>query len=319
MKNLFLSIITISTVGFWSCDNANKSEIGNSKSIAPPQYNSQNTEKKASETPFSDPDFNNYWYKGKAELCSYDYFINRYDEPRKGYQVFIFVTEDLSKSKQVKLDDAGKAGDDRVPVLKLNALQRFQTGIYDYSVMSSLFTPVDINNFKHSLKATTTVQDWCGHVFTQLNLKNDKYHVAQFSYFESEGDKMSDTEGVAMLEDEVFTRLRIKPESLVSSNVKIIPNLTYTRLRHKPIAPQNASIEIKENGKNLKTCVVNYPEKKRRLEVSFEATSPYKIMGFKEFDGDKVMSESKLRKSVMSAYWSEHDVKSEPLRTALGL
>ena len=319
MKNLFLAIITISTVGFWRCDNANKSEIGNPKSIAPPQYNSQNTEKKTNETPFSDPTFNAYWYKGKAELCSYDYFINRYDEPRKGYQVFIFVTEDLSKSKQVKLDDAGKAGDDRVPVLKLNALQRFQTGIYDYSLMSSLFTPVDINNFKHSLKATTTVQDWCGHVFTQLNLKNDKYHVAQFSYFESEGDKTSDTEGVAMLEDEVFTRLRIKPESLVSSNVKIIPNLTYTRLRHKPIAPQNASIEIKENGKNLKTCIVNYPEIKRRLEVDFEATSPYKIMGFKEFDGDKVMSEAKFRKSVMSAYWSEHDVKSEPLRTALGL
>ena len=38
MKNLFLSIITISTVGFWRCDNVNKSEISNPKSIAPPQY-----------------------------------------------------------------------------------------------------------------------------------------------------------------------------------------------------------------------------------------------------------------------------------------
>ena len=43
MKNLFLVIITISTVGFWSCDNGNKSEIGNPKSMAPPQYNNLQT------------------------------------------------------------------------------------------------------------------------------------------------------------------------------------------------------------------------------------------------------------------------------------
>ena len=309
MKKVVLGIITVSTVLFFSCKPAN-SDVQGFKSIAKMDLGKP--------TFVADNGFNQYWYAGKAELSSYDYIINRYDEPRTGYAVMVFVTEDLSKTKQVKLDNPAAAGDDRVPVLKLNAIQRFQTGIYDYSLMSSLFTPVDIQNFPHSLKSTTTVQDWCGHVYSQLNLTDKGYHISQYSYFEMEGDKASDTEG-GMLEDEIFTRLRINPQSVVTKSVKMIPNLTYTRLRHKPIAPQNAIIDIKDGEKGLKTCIVTYPDIKRRLEVSFEATFPYKIKGFKEYDGEKVMSEARLRKSIMSAYWEQHDLKSDPLRKELGL
>ena len=52
----------------------------------------------------------NYWYQGKAELSTYDVEQERYGEMRKAEQVNIFVTEDFSKSKQVKLDDAAAAG-----------------------------------------------------------------------------------------------------------------------------------------------------------------------------------------------------------------
>jgi hypothetical protein len=309
MKKVFSSIITVSTVLFFSCKPTN-TNIKGFQNVAVSSLT------QSSFAP--DPNFNQYWYAGKAELNSYDYTINRYDESRSGYAVMIFVTEDLSKSKQVKLDDPAAAGSDRVPVLKLNTLQRFQTGIYDYSLMSSLFTPVDIQNNPHSLKLTTTVQDWCGHVFSQLNLTGKGYRISQYSYFEMEGDKASDTEG-GMLEDELFTRLRINPESVVAKSVKIIPNLTYTRLRHKPIASQNANIDIKEGEKGLKICTINYTDIKRRLEISFEAAFPYKIMGFKEYDGEKVLSEAHIRKTVMSAYWEQHDLKSDPLRKELGL
>jgi hypothetical protein len=309
MKKAFFDIITISTVVFFSCNPAN-TEVKGFQNIALAAFENTNFA--------PDPNFNQYWYAGKAELNSYDYTINRYDESRKGYAVMVFVTEDLSKSKQVKLDNPAAAGTDRVPVLKLNALQRFQTGIYDYSLMSSLFTPVDIKNNPRSLKLTTTVQDWCGHVFSQLNLTGKGYHISQYSYFEMEGDKESNTEG-GMLEDEIFTRLRINPESVVAKSVKMIPNLTYTRLRHKPIAPQNASIDIKEGEKGIKTCTVNYPDIKRRLYIYFEAAFPYRIMGFKEYDGEKIMSEANIRKTVLSAYWEQHDLKSDPLRKELGL
>jgi hypothetical protein len=314
MKKSILLIITILVVYATACNQAGANA---SAALSNPQPASTTEEMKPAFV--TDNAFNAYWFAGKAELCSYDYTINRYDETRTGYCVFIFVTEDLSKSKQVKLDNAAQAGTDRVTVLKLNALQRFQTGIYDYSLMNSLFTPIDINNFPHSLKTTTTVQDWCGHVFTQMNLKGNKYHVKSFSYFETEGDKESDTEGGAMLEDEIFTRLRINPESLPNKNIKIVPNLTYTRLRHKPIEAAKASIEIKDETAGVKSCIVNYPDIKRRLVVSFEGVSPYKILGFTEFDGEKIMSEAKLKKSMMSDYWAKHDLKSDPLRKELGL
>ena len=309
MKKMILCIITVSTVLFLGCKQAG-SDVSNAQAVAKMEVGKP--------VFVANNGFNQYWYAGKAELSSFDYTINRYDESRTGYAVMIFVTEDLSKTKQVKLDNPAAAGNDRVPVLKLNAIQRFQTGIYDYSLMSSLFTPVDIQNAPHSLKLTTTVQDWCGHVFSQLNLTDKGYHVSQYSYFETEGDKIADIEQ-GMLEDEIFTRLRINPQSVITQSVKMIPNLTYTRLRHKPIAPLNASVAIKDGEKGMKICIVTYPDIKRRLEVAFEAAFPYKITGFKEYDGEKVMSEARLRKSVMSAYWEQHDLKSDPLRTALGL
>ncbi|MBL7815136.1 MAG: hypothetical protein JNL70_09000 [Saprospiraceae bacterium] len=306
MKKYTFFTITLFMVAFIACDQPAKV----------PKTTAQ-TDKTT--VPFMpNTDFNSYWYAGKAELTSYDYEINRYDEPRKGYAVFVFVTEPFSKSKQVKLDDAQKVGDDNVPVLKLNALYRFNTGIYDYSMMTSLFTPVDINTYPHSLKSNTTVQDWCGHVFSQLNwVAGNKYATHQYSYFETEGDKSPDTEGV-LLEDEIFTRLRINPASLSTGMVKVIPNLTYTRIRHKPIEGMNATIEIKEKDSQTKVCHLVY-ESKRRLEVVFEAQSPYKILAFTEFDGDKVMSKATLKKTMMSDYWAKHDNKSAFLRQELGL
>ena len=50
------------------------------------------------------PQFASYWYQGKAEINVFDLQQSRYGEVRAGKAVLIFVTEDFSKSKQVKLD-----------------------------------------------------------------------------------------------------------------------------------------------------------------------------------------------------------------------
>jgi hypothetical protein len=307
MKNSFLSIITLCVVVLSSCNQAPTATVSTSTT----------GEGKALLVSNIDNNFNAYWYAGKAEINSYDYFIDRYDQPRKGYAVMVFVTEDFSKSKHVKLDDPAKAGDDRVPVLKINALQRFNTGIYDYSMMSSIFTPVDLNKNPRSLKMTTTVQDWCGHIFTQIDEKKDKYHVSQYSYFEMEGDKAYDTEGV-MLEDEILTRLRINPANVPTGDVKLIPNLTYTRLRHKGIEPLAAKIEIKDIANKQRSIIVKYTAG-RRLEIDYEAAFPYKIMRIGEYDGDKKMSEAIIKKSIMSDYWTKHTNEDAGLRSDLGI
>ncbi len=87
--------------------------------------------------------FEGYWSKGQAEITSYVLDQSRYGEIHPGNAVLIFVTEDFSRSRQVKLDRPERAGEDRARVLKLNLTKKFATGVYPYSLMSSVFTPLD--------------------------------------------------------------------------------------------------------------------------------------------------------------------------------
>src|SRR5690606_34615209 len=88
---------------------------------------------------YSTDEFHAYWHAGKAEVNAYNLIQSRYDEKRPGKAVLIFVTEDLSKKLQVKLDNP--AVRNKINVLKLNFTKNFITGIYPYSLMLSVFTP----------------------------------------------------------------------------------------------------------------------------------------------------------------------------------
>ena len=87
----------------------------------------------------AEPSFGSYWHDGKAELDGYRLTVQRYGHARHGRAVAIYVTEPFSRSKHVKLDDPSKAPGDAVDVLKLNLARDFQTGIYDYHTIVSLF------------------------------------------------------------------------------------------------------------------------------------------------------------------------------------
>lgn len=262
-------------------------------------------------------DFADYWYKGEAELNSYDIIQSRYGEKRTGEQVMVFVTEDFSKSKHVKLDNPADAGKDKVPVLKLNNIRRFVTGIYDYSMMQSVFTPVDLKAFPHSLKTTTTSQDWCGHTFIQINLNSNSFNISGSSYFEKEGDE--DYKVVAsMLEDELWARLRINPKSIPEGEMDIIPSTFYGRLQHEQLKPKRARVRF-EKREAMSYLVVEYLHLDRTLSIGFEPEFPFKILGWVEKKGNEIMSKGELKNSIKSAYWEHHSNADEPLRNSLQL
>ncbi len=260
------------------------------------------------------PAKSNYWYQGKAEVSSYTVLQERYGELREGGQVMVFVTEDFSKNKQVKLDGAPEPGDERVPVLKLNALRRFQTGIYDYSVMQSVFTPTATDNMR-TQKTTTTIQDWCGHVFVQCNATSGGYNVKAFSYFEKEGD--AETNLVPdLLEDEIWTLVRLNPEALASKKLMVLPSVVYTRFKHKPLLPQEATTVIEKGAAEsiLRLVYTNIP---RQLGIRFETAFPHRILGWEESDNGNLMSKGTLKNILLDAYWQHNDNASAPLRTTL--
>ena len=80
-----------------------------------------------------------YWYNNEAEISSYALSQARYGEVHKGKAVLVYVTEPFSPDKNTKAD---APSDGNISVLKLNFMKKFNTGIYPYSMMTSIFFPL---------------------------------------------------------------------------------------------------------------------------------------------------------------------------------
>lgn len=265
-----------------------------------------------------------YWSQGKAELSRYQLTQARYGQLHNGDAVLVFVTEDFLTEPQVKLE-SDPAGRPTASVLKLNFTKKFITGIYPYSLMASVFTPVEVFAQPRTLKVSTTVQEWCGHVFMQLNLKGKSYNVEERSYFEREGDQNFALD-TAMLEDEIWTRIRIAPQTLPVGVVKMIPGTLASRLRHKPLSVVEAKAELRDvtdsSGAKLRRYTVTYGSGERTLAIDFRSEFPYQIVGWTEsYDdfGKPLTTTARLTHTLMTDYWSRHNNADTTLRKELGL
>ncbi|WP_339895118.1 septum formation inhibitor Maf [uncultured Algibacter sp.] len=259
-------------------------------------------------------EFKKYWYAGEAEISSYKLEQARYGEMREGTAVLIYVTEDFLPNIQVKADHQNAKN---IPILKLNATKKFNTGVYPYSIMQSTFYPVSNNN--HAIKVSSSIQEWCGHVYAQLNNKA-QFEIMSYSYFEGEADQNFKLDK-AILENELWTKLRINPNSLPTGNLKIIPSFEFTRLKHKTIKVYEASATLTEN-----IYSINYPELNRTLTISFNPEFPFDILSWEETfksgfgSNAKVLTTKATRlKTIKSPYWQKNSNKDEILRQTLKL
>lgn len=269
--------------------------------------------------------FGSYWYQGEAEITSYTLEQARYGEMREGKAVLVYVTEDFSKAKQVKLDNPYSAGEDRVNVLKLNMTKNFHTGIYPYSMMMSVFTPIYGDQHPNTLKVTTSSQEWCGHTFTQVNLHDEAYRIQLRSYFESEGDQSVDLDRT-LLEDEIWTKIRLTPDELPTGPIRVIAGTFYQRLGHTALQVENAVARLETVGANEQAYTLTYPERNRTLTIRFTTAFPHEIMGWEEtyrdgFGANAQMLTTRATRdqSIKSDYWTRNSNADAGLRTALNL
>jgi hypothetical protein len=297
-------VILLAIAWFAACQEAKSPELP------------QNTDKSSLSVP---ENFGDYWYQGKAELSSYDLEQVRYGSVHDGSAVLIFVTEPFSKSRQVKMDYGGSA-EDKLTVLKLNKTKSFTTGLYPYQLMNSTFSPVEIGKYPHALKSATTVQEWCGHVYSQYNLREAGYQWKGFSYFGSEGDQEA-TLGKIWLEDGIWNQIRLNPESLPIGNFSMVPSSFYNRLKHKEVAGIQAKATLQTDG-DLMQYTLSYPSINRKIIINFDAVFPFKIQSWEESypEAGKIMTtKARLNKRVMKAYWNFNSPGDEVLREELGL
>ncbi|MBQ4802533.1 septum formation inhibitor Maf [Aquimarina sp. MMG015] len=263
-------------------------------------------------------EFKKYWYAGNAEITSYKLEQARYGEMREGKAVLIYVTEDFLAKEQVKADYQNS---DNIPVLKLNATKKFNTGIYPYSIMQSTFYPVADN--QHAVKISSSMQEWCGHVYAQLN-NREKYELTSHSYFQGEADQNFELKK-DILENELWTKIRINPNELPQGDLKIIPSLEYCRLKHKEIKAYDAKATLQKDA-NYNTYTIEYPKLNRSISITFTPSFPYEIESWTETfksgfgsNAKELVTKATKLKSIKSPYWSKNSNKDEVLRKELGL
>lgn len=279
--------------------------------------------------PPPDQNFARYWFAGKAELNSYSLQQAQYGVLNPGEATLIFVTEDFRTDTQVKSESAPGSRstnhDKAVPALKTNIIKKFVTGIYDYALFTSVFTPINSPLFPNTLKVSTSGQEWCGHSYLQLNYAANGYHINNKSYFEQEVEEDYPVEK-ALLEDELWNRIRLGPNKLPVGETRLIPGTMAARLRHKRLDPLLANAKLTDYdgvlfpGRLLKAYTVQYPTDDRTLMIVFEQAFPHKIVGWEETYKSKdnlLTSRAVLKKTILSDYWNHNTPADSTLRAEL--
>lgn len=261
--------------------------------------------------------FSEYWYADEAEITSYQLSQERYGELRDGTVVTVFVTEDFLPKDQVK---ANSYSAENTPVLKLNTTKKFLTGIYPYSIMTSTFSPVKQKG--HALKVTASVQEWCGHVFMQLNNRKN-FEIDTYSYFASEGDRKVSLEKT-WLEDELWNLIRINPNELPTGEISVVPSFESIRLRHKKLEAYPATASLNK-GDSISSYELKYPGIQRDVIIYFNSRFPFEIEKWEETnarwgrDTTRLKTTATRMKRIKSAYWGKNDNEDVVLRDSLGL
>lgn len=254
-----------------------------------------------------------FWFSG-AEINRYDLSQSRYGEQHLGHAELIFVTEPFLTNTHVKHEfGTGQS----IDVLKLNALRTFHTGLYSYRTMTSTFRPIELDQFPHALKTNTSVQDWCGQVFQQINRTQDGWHAELRSYFQNEGDRTLNLPNT-WLEDELWLLIRLDPQQLPQGEFQCVPGALHTRFTHSAIEPSNATGSLRQKNQEH-IYSITYPSLKRTLTIHVEETFPHIIKQWSEIDANGTTSAILKNRIMNSEYWSKNKPKHTIERKQLGL
>jgi hypothetical protein len=284
------------------------------------------------------PTFESHWQDGRAELAGYKYRVTRYGARREGRCAMITVTEPFSASKYVKVDNPAANPKDTFEALKLNLVRDFQTGIYEYHTMVSLFTRS--RDFT-PVKVAFTCAEWCGQVYEEEQFERGAVSGFVRSYFEGESRTIRlPMRAGGITEDDLFILLRgLRGDYLPPGRTKpvhLIASPFIRRLAHRSEAwlaadiarsrdPQRVVVPAGSFAAILYTVKI---EDGRTGRFWVEASYPHRILkwawtavpakGAGRMAGDG-LDEGELIRSTRLPYWRLNRPGDERYQKDIGL
>lgn len=276
-----------------------------------------------SNTPVIDAHFWTTWGDGQAELAGYELTIPRYGQLRHGTAVTIFVSETFSNKLRVKADTGKHPPSDEFPVMKLNLIEDFQTGIYDYNEMTSTFVALAAVNGRpagYPTKITSSQQEWCGQVFQELLFDPQSIRYQMLSYFDGEGDTRSQiaypetafSGDALMLWARGVAAPTIAPGA--KQEVQILPSLQWARHSHHALAWTKAVLSRTAGKADTEVYTAAFVGGPTRTYI-VEKAEPHRILRWESSDGER----AQLLKSVRLKYWQLNHPGGESYLKQLGL
>lgn len=278
-----------------------------------------------------DAGFWTHWGDGRAEIATYDLVQPRYGATHAGRAVLIFVTEDFSFSERVKADPGEHPDADLRKVIKLNHLRTFDTGIYTYDVMTSVFARLDAGDgmdLLDPLKLSFSAQEWCGMVYEELVPSATSVHVTGHTYFDSDTRPPFTLKVPADLlyGDAVPLWIRGLADTLAPGAARVVPwypTLTEQRFRHVAPAVGRATLSRAVGTTEQVVPAGTFVVETWTVAVDggttttwwVEAAAPHRIVGWETSEGERAA----LRGVDRLPYWQMNRPENVPDRAKVGL
>ncbi|MCB1137519.1 MAG: hypothetical protein KDK23_02140 [Leptospiraceae bacterium] len=163
-------------------------------------------------------------FRGKAEVARYTGEVLRYGHRRQAELMLITVLEPFKPEQLVKSET-----ETDYYMIKQNQVLSYQTGVYPYRQMNSLFWEASSGRFR---KAVMTSQEWCGQTYKELRKHKNTLQYFYSSYWENESRGYTTVQvpqSHALLYDEL--PLLVRMDRLEDRKTKMFPMLMSSQVR----------------------------------------------------------------------------------------
>ena len=224
--------------------------------------------------------FTDYWKKGKIEITTYELKEDSILVGEGSLTFSIDYVEGVNKT-------------DSIQVLHSDFSGKIHKDNYDYSDMTSTYSPLNQTLRPHATKVINSVQEPAINSFLELSQIPKSYEIESHNTFKEKTKKHFILER-KNLEDELWAKIRMNPNDLPMGDIEIIPSFAYWQSVRKSPNVYEAKAVLKDylgtefTGKKLKIYSLEYPDLKRNLSIVFEGDFPFEIVGWKRMSDGEV-------------------------------